>query len=103
MDAHVQERVAERLSAALDAIVAALVLVGDLPIDVPDDALDAALSADPSVMDARVVLASLLDDLAGQGADAHTLIRIDEVAHAYAARSAEAGYRIGVRLRRALP
>jgi hypothetical protein len=93
-------RVRDHLYQAFDQLVAALALSGGIPEEIPDDALDAALGNDFAVQEARLGLISNLNRViemnTSDGRQAY--IAIEAAANAYAARCAEAGYRLGLRV-----
>ena len=94
-------RVRDHLQAALDQILASLIISGGLPTEIPEDGLDAAVGNDPAVQDARLGLVTILNSVFDLGAsDARqALLAIEAATNAYAARCAEAGYRLGLRVR----
>jgi hypothetical protein len=96
------ERMRDHLQAALDQVLAALVVSGGLPEEVPDNVLEAGLANDPAVQDARLGLVSILNRLidtsTSEGRQA--LLAIEAAGNACAARCAEAGYRLGLRVGR---
>jgi hypothetical protein len=91
-------QVREHLQVALDQLLAALIVSGGLPEEIPDDAMDAGLAGNPAVQEARLGLIStlnrLIDPSTGDGRQA--LLALEAGANAYAARCAEAGYRLGL-------
>lgn len=94
-------RVREHLHAALDQLLAALVLSGGLSDHVPDDALDAVLASDPAVQDARRAVSLALSGLHPGQADGdphQALLAVEAATNAYAARCADAAYRLGLRV-----
>ena len=102
MDSAQHEQVADLLSNALDALLAASVLVGGLPTDVSDEALDAALVADEGVREARCSLQEALDGIKDLGVGTEVFLAVEAACNALAARCAEAGYRVGLRVGRGL-
>jgi hypothetical protein len=97
-----QEQVADHLAAALDAILAAAVLVVGLPDDIPDDALDAALGGDEGVQKARRSVQDALQNVSKLGVKGEPYLGLEADVNALAARCAEAGFRVGVRVGRGL-
>lgn len=97
------ERVRAHLQTALDQVLAALILTGGVPGEVPDDALDAGVGNDPAAQKARLALISTLTQLVGVSTSdgRQALLAIEAAANAYAARCAEAGYQLGLRVGRA--
>ena len=99
MEPDQREQIAEHLGAALDALLAAVVLVdgGGEGITVPGNALDVALGSDPDVQDARAALREALRGL-GDVVGVGVIIDLESAVNAYAARCAEAGFNVGVRV-----
>ena len=102
MDSTAHERVADHLFNALDSLLAASVLIGDFPTDVPDEALDAALAADEGVQEARRSHQAALRGVRDVGVGADAFLDLEATTNALAARTAEAGYRVGLRVGRGL-
>jgi len=91
-----QQEVAVHLHEALDHLIAGLMLAEGLPNStVPGEALDVALRATPAFREARQGLQQAL-----QGIHDHAVVlAVEEAANALAARAAEVGFRLGVRVR----
>ena len=102
IDSTTQEQVADHLASALDALLAASVLVGGFPGDVPDEALAAALVADEGVQEAREGVQEALRGVREVGVVGEPYLDLEGAVNALAARTAEAGYRVGARVGRAL-
>ena len=100
MDSTTQEQVAEHLSAALDAVLAAVVLADGLTADVPDEALDAALAAEEGVQGARRGFQEALQAVRAGGVGPDAYLDLEAACNALAARSSEAGFRLGFRVGR---
>ena len=98
-----EDRLREHLQGALDQLLVALALTGGSALEagVPTDAIDAALGADPAVGIARVTFLEALRSLGNSDARddrRQAVLTLEEATNALVARSADVGYRLGLRV-----
>ena len=91
----------EGLDRAMDALLAVRVALGDPSVAVPGEALDEALRRDEGYQDAQRGFGGALERLLHAAGDElrDSVLDVEAIANAVAARAAEAAWLLGVRVR----